>query len=106
MAGAYTFINAGMFPRFPGVADQERLVELYIDRSTFEDAGALGDAIPAFSGVSATMPLSLAVSAREQAMAARGALVSTNYFDVLGARMDAGRGFVASDGEAANAAVA
>ena len=106
MAGAYAFINAGLFPRFPGVADQERLVEIYIDRSTFEDAGALGDAIPAFSGVSATMPLSLAVSAREQAIATRGAVVSTNYFDVLGARMDAGRGFVASDDEAANAAVA
>jgi predicted permease len=106
VAGAYAFINAGLFPTFPGVIAQDRLVEIYIDRSMFEDAGALRNAIPAFSGVSATLPLSLAVSVREQAIAARGALVSTNYFDVLGARMDAGRGFVASDGQAANAAVA
>jgi putative ABC transport system permease protein len=106
MAGAYSFINAGMFPRFPGVADQERLVEIYIDRSTFEDAGALRNAIPAFTDVSTTLPLSLAVSDREQTVAARGALVSTNYFDVLGARVAAGRGFLPSDGLAANAAVA
>ena len=103
---AYAFINAALLPKLPGVTDQHRLVEVFVDPSTFDDAVSLRTAIPGFSAVASTMPMQFAVNARGQAISVGGAIVSANYFDVLGVRMATGRAFQADEGRRADAAVA
>jgi putative ABC transport system permease protein len=106
VTGAYAFINAALFPTLPGVVDQDRLIEIYMERSALDERAALRDAIPGVRDVAATLPMSFALSARDQVLSVHGALVSANYFEVLGTRMRPGRGFLEREDHPADGAVA
>ena len=106
VTGAYAFINAALFPTLPGVADQDRLIEIYMERSALDERAALRESIPGVRDISSTLPMSFAVSARDQVLSVRGALVSANYFDVVGTRMRPGRGFLDREDRPADGAVA
>lgn len=106
VTGAYAFITAAMFPTLPGVADQDRLIEIRMERSALDERAVLRDAIPGVRDVASTLSMSFAIRARNQPLSVRGALVSANYFDVLGTRMRAGRGFLENEDRPADGAVA
>jgi predicted permease len=106
VTGAYAFITAAMFPTLPGVADQDRLIEIRMERSALDERAVLRDAIPGVRDVASTLSMSFAIRARNQPLSVRGALVSANYFDVLGTRMRAGRGFLEKEDRPAGGAVA
>jgi predicted permease len=117
-AVAFAFLDAVLFPRFSGVADQDRLVHLtverncgggrrcYIQSSTFDDYRVLAGAIPGLDGLSASALTPMSIGARGRAIAVSGTLVSANYFDVLGVRLPLGRPFSAREEQPAEAAVA
>lgn len=109
---AFSFINAAVFRPFPGVRDQHELVRLGVERregrgssisSTFDEYQVLAASVPALRDVAAHLRTDLAVAINGQSSALRGAIVTRNYFEVLGLRPAAGRFFVADD---ANTAVA
>lgn len=106
VTGAYAFINAALLPRLPGVADQDRLIELYMERSALDERAALRESIPGITGVATVMSQGLAVSGRGQVLSVDGSIVSANYFDLLGTRMRAGRGFIEREDRPADGAVA
>jgi predicted permease len=106
LSGAYAFINAALFPKLPGVRDQHLLIEIYMERSALDDRTTLRDAIPGVRDVATTMPSSFAVSARDHVLSVQGAIVSANYFDVLGTLMRTGRGFLPREDRPADGASA
>jgi predicted permease len=105
VAGAYAFINVALFPALPGVPNQRRLIEIYMERSTLDERTALRETVAGVDAVASTMSRRFAISTRDQVLSVPGALVSANYFDVLGTRMQAGRGFLNGDERPAQAAV-
>jgi predicted permease len=106
VAGAYAFINAALFPTLPGVVARDRLIEIYMERSALDERAALRESIPGATAVTTVVSESLAVSARGQVLSVDGSIVSANYFDLLGTRMRAGRGFNAREDRPADGAVA
>ena len=105
VTGAYAFINAALFPMLPGVTDQQDLIEIYMERSTLDEREALRKALPGVRVVASTMGRQLAVGVANQALSVRGMLVSANYFDVLGTRVQAGRDFHDTEDRPGNGAV-
>jgi putative ABC transport system permease protein len=114
---AYAFLQATLFPGVPGAADPDRLVRVSLEQrcgggsrcsmtTTFEDLVVLREGLPSLSGLAASTRLSLAAGVRGQALTINGALVSANYFDVLGVQTPLGRGFLPDEERPANAAVA
>lgn len=103
---AFSFINAAVFRPFPGVTDQHELVRIGVARSegrgtnissTWAEYETLAASVPALTGLAAHLRTELAVTIQGESSATRAALVSRNYFDVLGVRPAAGRFFAADD---------
>jgi putative ABC transport system permease protein len=114
---AFAFLHATLFPGVPGAADPDRLVAVSLEQrcggtyrctltTTFEDLAGLRDGLRGLSGLTASSRVPLAAAMRGQALSIGGALVSANYFDVLGVRIPLGRGFLPEEEQPANAAVA
>jgi hypothetical protein len=103
-AAAFSFINAAVFRPFPGVKDQQDLVRLTLGAAsyqkfstvdtTYRDFRTIRDGMTTLAGVSAYRDATFAISADGQASAVPGALVSGNYFDVLGVQPAGGRFFL------------
>jgi predicted permease len=106
VTGAYAFINAALLPTLPGVVDQDRLIEIYMERSALDERAALLESIPGVTAVATRLGKDFAVSARGEVLSVSGELVSANYFDVLGTRMRPGRGFLEREDRPADGAVA
>jgi putative ABC transport system permease protein len=110
---AYAFINAWLFKAYPGVTDQQRLLNVDIRRgrppgnplNSAADYQTLHDGLSALSDVAATTSQRIAVQLPEPRLLL-GLLVSENYFDVLGSRAALGRTFGPDEALPANAAVA
>ena len=101
---AFSFINAAVFRPFPGVRDQQELVRIDIAAerfasSTWAEYEMLAGGLPGLTGVAAYLRTDLAVTIDRESSALRGAVVSRNYFEVLGVRPAAG-GFFPSDAAA------
>ena len=104
---AFALVNETVFkPALPGVAAPETLVDVNLARrapdssfgvgSTYDDFLALQNRMPALSSLASRVEARVAVSIDGAPMAVAGAVVSDNYFDVLGLAFTAGRGFDAS----------
>jgi predicted permease len=106
---AFALADAMVFrPGNPGVTEPETLVSLAVSRrspgspfgrvdSTYDDFLALQTGIPALSSLSARAETRVAVSIDGTPLAVDGAVVSDNYFDVVGMSFTAGRGFDPND---------
>ena len=105
---AFSFINAVVLRPFPGIRDQHELVRVDISRanrgggtfiaSTYGEYETVAAAAPGLSGLALYLRSELAVAMDGESAAVSGALVSSNYFDVLGASPVAGRFFAPDDG--------
>ena len=116
-SAAFGFLHSIMFRGLPGVEEQDRLVRLTIHRgcgwpncwissSTPEDYDVLRGSVPSVEAVSAEASTHVAVRIGAEAHSLRAALVSANYFDVLGVRPALGRGFTGEEQQLAHANVA
>lgn len=113
---AFAFLESALFPGLPGASESRRLMSISLERrchdhrcamrSSFADLPILREAIPGLTGVTASARLTFPVRARNQAVSVGGALVSANYFDVLGVKVPLGRGFNAAEDAPANGTVA
>jgi putative ABC transport system permease protein len=112
-AAAFSFIDAAVFRPFPGVRDQHELVRIHIGSATSErvvtrglthqDFGALRETMSTLDGLSAQRDATFAVFAEDQTFAVPGALVTANYFDVVGVAPASGRFFVDREDRTAGA---
>jgi predicted permease len=112
---AFSVLDAMVFrPPTPGVTDPQTVVSVHVSRrsadsqfgrvdSTYDDFRALSNGISALSSLSARVEARVAVSVGGPPVAVDGAIVSDNYFDVLGIAFTAGRGFGASGRSATDA---
>jgi putative ABC transport system permease protein len=101
---AFSFINAAVFRPFPAVTHQAELVRITLGsvaeqrfspaRLTYQDFITMRAAIGGLEGLSASQDVPFAIFAHGQASVVSGALVSGNYFDVLGVTPAAGRFFL------------
>ena len=104
---AFAFLLALFVGPFPGVVDQQHLVRISMVRrcgpdcaqrlSTPADLSALREGVPALQGVSAYTAGQVAVGIPD-ARTMRAALVSEDYFRVLGVTPVLGRTFGPGDG--------
>ena len=113
---AFAFINGALFGSFPGVQDQDRLVEVGILESRpfgsrplstaladYPDVfRALDEGISSLEGLASFTDSDLAVSLPAP-RSLPAAFVSGNYFDVLGVRPEIGRSFVPEEGSTGSA---
>ena len=116
-SAAFAFLHTLMFRGIPGAADEDRLVRLtinrgcgwancWIDSSTPTDYEVLRGSFPSLDAVSAEAFAQVAVRIGTGAHSLNAAIVSANYFDVLGARPAIGRGFLREEEQPAHANVA
>jgi predicted permease len=110
---AFAFINGALFSSFPGVEDQDRLVEVEIlENALFgprpartaltdypEAFRALREGMSSLEDVASFTDSDVAVSL-PQPRSLPAAFVSPNYFDVLGVRPEIGRTFAPAEGGA------
>ena len=102
-AGAFSFIDSAVFRPFPSVRNQHELVRISVvnpssERTvtrgmTYQDFETLRETMTTLDGLSAQVDATFALFAEGQAAAATGALVSANYFDVIGVTPAIGRFF-------------
>jgi predicted permease len=110
-AAAFSLINAAIFRPFPGVSDQDSLVRLTLgtqDRQKFStieasyrDFLSMRENMTTLSGLSAHRDATFAVATEGQTAGVSGAVVSGNYFEVLGVIPAAGRFFLDREDETA-----
>jgi putative ABC transport system permease protein len=103
-AAAFSVIDAAMFRPFPGVRDQHELVRISVGPVspqlfagpglTHRDLLTMREALTTLRGLSVAGSVTFAIFAEGQAAAVPGAVVSGNYFQVLGVNPVAGRFFV------------
>ena len=107
---AFSFVNAAVFRPFPGVGDQHELVRVGVARrmersadisSTYEEYERLRAALPGVLDLAAHHSAEVALTFGGESSAVPGALVSANYFDVLGVRPAAGRFFMPDESRTA-----
>ena len=107
-AVAFAMINAMFLRTLPGIESPRRVVRIELCRmtqhesclwetSSYDDYLAMRDSLPSLSALSARVLAPTAARIRGAAVTLRAAFVSTNYFDVLGARLPLGRGFAAGE---------
>lgn len=106
----FSGVNAGILGSTPGVTAEDELVRVSLWRpapgggsflgTTFDDFLALQEGLSGLTGVSANHEVTFTVSIEGQPLTLRGALVSGNYFDVLGTRFTHGRGFTPDEDRA------
>jgi predicted permease len=98
---AFSVLNALVFRPFPAVHDQDSLVRVMLVRvqgrtglidATFDQYAALREA-ETLSGIAALHETTLAIGRVATPANVPGAIVTANYFDVLGAQPVAGRFF-------------
>ena len=107
----FSLTNALLLRPVPQVSEPDRLVQL---GASFRGEGfstlphgtlrAIREQSSTLSGVTAYSDVELGLSHAAGAERVRGQIVSANYFDVLGVRMGAGRGFLPEEENALNAA--
>ena len=113
---AYAFINAWLFKDYPGVTDQQRMLNVEMRRlpsgrppgnpmNSAVDYESLRGGLSTLTDVAAISAQRVAVQLPEP-RSVRGLFVSDNYFEVLGARAAMGRTFRPDEAQPANAAVA
>jgi predicted permease len=99
---AFTFVNGLLFRPFPGVRAQDDLVRVRMTANTghigvhvgsLDDYLLIRDGLTTLSGLAAQATGDIAVRIDGRAEAIRAAMVSGNYFDVLGVTPAAGRFF-------------
>ena len=116
-SAAFGFVHTLLFRGIPGAVDEDRLVRLtinrgcgwpgcWIDSSTPQDYAVLRGSLPSLEAVSAEASAEVAVRIGTRAHSLGAAIVSANYFDVLGVRLTVGRGFRAEEEQLAHANVA
>jgi predicted permease len=103
-AAAFSFIDSAVFRPFPGVRDQHELVRIHVGSAsservvtrgmTYRDFEMMRDTMTTLGGLSAQRDGTFAIFAEGQAVAVPGALVSANYFDVIGVTPAGGRFFL------------
>ena len=109
----FSLVNAALLRPLPGVADESRIVD--VNRTTREgdnfsqtsylDYEYFRDHARTFEGLAAYTMLPLDVTAGGEAERAHGLLISSNYFEVMGARPARGR-FLLEEEDRAGAAPA
>jgi putative ABC transport system permease protein len=108
---AFSVIDAVVFRPFPGVTDQHELVRLTLGSmarprfsttgTTHQDFVTMREGMTTIAALSAQRDATFAVFADGRALAVSGAVVSGNYFDVLGMTPAAGRFFLTHEDQAA-----
>ncbi len=100
-ASIFSLVDAYFLRPQPGVSDPDRLVNLHATRGeqrvgamTYPDFADLRDRNRVFSGLMAYRGTVLDVGRGSETRRVRAALVSSNYFAVLGAGMARGRAFL------------
>src|ERR1044072_496647 len=101
----FTFINGLVLRPLTGVRDPERLVAVYTSdyssglygTSSYPDYIDFRDQSSAFEGLAAYDQTVLNASGETDAERLRGAIVTPNYFDVLGVKAQLGRTLQPSD---------
>ena len=107
----FTFVNAVLLQPLPGVAQQDRLVEVYTSYASGMKFGAvsyldykdLRDRNQAFSGLMAQRLTLLNLNNNGENEIVPAALVSGNYFSVLGVEPAKGRFFLPEEDQTPNA---
>ena len=103
-AAAFAMINGLFFRALPGVEAQDRFARIDLCRpsrhagcvwhsTTLDEFTAMRAALPSVGDLSARVQLLAAARIRGDAVTLRAALVSPNYFEVLGARLSLGAAF-------------
>jgi putative ABC transport system permease protein len=100
----FTVVNAVLFKSSP-LRDPAQLVEIYSGQkgeampltSSYPDYQSLRTGVPAFSGLAASAFVRGVLSTTSTPLLVMGEAVSSNYFDVLGVPIAAGRGFRAEE---------
>ncbi|HTY41942.1 MAG TPA: ABC transporter permease, partial [Thermoanaerobaculia bacterium] len=88
----FSLVDAVVLHPLPGVAHPEDLVDATGERFSYPAYLSIRDQTPgSFEGLAAWQQRSLSLSADGAAQPAHGAIVSGNYFDVLGVRPAIGR---------------
>ena len=100
MVTAFTFANGLLFRPFPGVHEQDRLVRVNVSANqghrrrqvaSFDDYLMLRNAFTTLSGLAAQTTGDIAIRIDGRAESIRAAMVSSNYFDVIGVTPATGR---------------
>ena len=100
----FSVVDAVVLHPLPGVARPDGLVDVTGDVLSYPRYRALRDGTAAtFSGLAAWRQRPLSLSSADAPARLQGAVVSANYFDVLGARPAHGRFFVPADEESGEA---
>ena len=96
----FSWINATLLNPIPGAAEPRRLIAVTRGRSasfSYPDFVDMRSRTKSFSGVTATALCPMSFTGHDRPERVWGMLVSANYFDVLGVRPVAGRGFLPAE---------
>ena len=96
-SSAFALLHTVMFRGYPGIEDQDSLVRLTVARgcgykgiecwirsSSLNDHSVLQEGLPTLAGLTTRVDTSVAIRTATEPHAVRAALVSPNYFPVLG----------------------
>ena len=104
----FSLVNAALLRPLPGVAEESRVVDVSrttregdsFSQMSYPDYEYFRDHARSFKGLAAYTFLPVDVTAGGEAQRAHGLLISSNYFDVLGARPARGRFFLPEEDRA------
>ncbi len=105
----FSWINATLLSPIPGAAEPQRLIAVMRGRSasfSYPDYVDLRTRTQSFSGLTAAALCPMSFTGHDRPERVWGMLVSANYFDVLGVRPAAGRGFLPAEDARGTAPVA
>ncbi len=97
----FSLMDAIVLRPLPGVVRPSELVDVSSDPISFPSYKDMREEAKVFAGVAAWRDRGMSLSSTGVAERIRGAVVSPNYFDVLGVRPASGRFFVAAEEESA-----